>query len=42
MMATTLDRIRATWGGSEGWARAYGLSAADLAALRAAMGPRWW
>jgi protein-tyrosine phosphatase len=39
MMATTLARMRATWGGADGWARAFGLTGADLAALRDALGP---
>ena len=37
MMVTTLARIRTRWGSGEGWARAYGLTDADLAALRAAL-----
>jgi hypothetical protein len=38
-LATTLARMRVTWGGAEGWARAFGLTGADLAALRDALGP---
>jgi hypothetical protein len=37
MMATTLARMRERWGSGAGWARAYGLTDADLAALRAAL-----
>ena len=37
MMVTTLARMRARWGSGEGWARAYGLTDAELAALRAAL-----
>ena len=37
MMVTTLTRMRERWGSGEGWARAYGLTGADLAALRAAL-----
>jgi protein-tyrosine phosphatase len=37
MMAETLRLMRSRWGSAEGWARAYGLTTADLAALRHAL-----
>ncbi|MDG4824235.1 tyrosine-protein phosphatase [Asanoa sp. WMMD1127] len=37
MMATALERIRERWGDGRGWARAHGLTDADIAALRGAL-----
>lgn len=37
MMATALARIRARWGSGSGWARAHGLTDADIDGLRAAL-----
>ena len=35
MMARTLELVRERWGGMDGWARSFGLTDRELAALRA-------
>jgi protein-tyrosine phosphatase len=35
MMARTLELVRERWGGMDGWARSFGVTPAELAALRA-------